>query len=461
MSLPGIDQAVEKLRADGAGRATIETFRLHAERLAAGERGELPESVIEPATDVPDMEALPEPGEGAGALLDRTVVIKLNGGLGTSMGMTKAKSLLPVRDGASFLDLIARQILALREHYADARPRLPLVLMDSFRTSEDSRAALARYGDLSGDLAADFLQGRVPKLLDDGSLAPVSWPADPDLEWNPPGHGDLYAALHGSGMLGTLLEQGFRWAFVSNADNLGATLDPRILAWIAAEDVPFLMEVADRTEADRKGGHLAQRAGGGGLVLREVAQTPEADLDAFQDIERHRYFNTNTVWLDLERVAADLEGDAVIDLPMIVNRKTVDPADPASPKIIQLETAMGAAIASFPGARALRVPRTRFLPVKTTDDLLVLRSDAYVTGDDGRVALAPGRTRAPLAKLDAAHYKLIDDFEARFPHGPPSLIEADALTVEGDVRFGADVIVRGSATVTGPEAVPDGAVLGA
>ena len=218
-------------------------------------------------------------------------------------------------------------------------------------------------------------------------------------------------------MLARLLDRGYRWAFVSNADNLGATLDPSILAWIAREQIPFLMEVADRTPADRKGGHLARRAGGGGLVLREVAQTPEADLDAFQDIARHRFFNTNSVWLDLERVAADLAGDGVIDLPMIVNRKTVDPADPASPGVIQLETAMGAAIASFDGAQALRVPRSRFLPVKTTDDLLVLRSDAYVLDERSHVVAAPGRGAAPppLVRLDPRWFKLVARLRRALP----------------------------------------------
>ena len=285
---------------------------------------------------------------------------------------------------------------------------------------------------MSADLEPDFLQGRVPKLLDDGSLGPAAWPADPELEWAPPGHGDLYPALAGSGMLARLLDRGYRWAFVSNADNLGATLDPSILAWIAREQIPFLMEVADRTPADRKGGHLARRAGGGGLVLREVAQTPEADLDAFQDISRHRFFNTNTVWLDLERVAADLAGDGVIDLPMIVNRKTVDPADPGSPGVIQLETAMGAAIASFDGAQALRVPRSRFLPVKTTDDLLVLRSDAYVLDDRAHVVSAPGRGGAPppLVRLDPRWFRLVAEFDARFPHGAPSLVGCDSLDGE-------------------------------
>jgi UTP--glucose-1-phosphate uridylyltransferase len=460
------DAALDKLRADGAGQATVAAFEHALLRLAAGERGLLPESEIEPVAQLPDADALPDAGDEVAGLLDRTVVLKLNGGLGTSMGMTRAKSLLEVRDGLSFLDIIARQVLDLRARYAGPpTPRLPLILMDSFRTREDSLAALAAYGSLSADLAPDFVQSRVPKLLDDGTLAPVSWPADPELEWAPPGHGDLYPALAGSGMLERLLEQGYRWAFVSNADNLGATLDPRILAWIAREEVPFLMEVADRTAADRKGGHLAQLAGGEGLVLREVAQTPAEDLDAFQDISRHRFFNTNTIWLDLEKVAADLAGDGVIDLPMIINRKTVDPADASSPKVLQLETAMGAAIASFPGARALRVPRSRFLPVKTTDDLLVLRSDAYVLDERSHVVVAPARGAAPppLVRLDPDWYKLVDEFDARFPAGSPSLVRCDALTVEGDVRFGRGVVVRGTVTVAqdgdAPLVLTDGTVL--
>ncbi len=462
MSDSGRDQAIEKMRADGAPTVAIDTFAHYYDQLARGETGSVPESEIEPVEDVQDAERLPGPGSDADALMDRTIVLRLNGGLGTSMGMTRAKSLIEAKGGNSFLDVIARQILALRERHADAR--IPLVLMNSFATRADSLAALERYADLSADLPPDFVQGRVPKIAHDG-LAPIDWPDDPDLEWAPPGHGDIYTSLVTSGMLTTMLDKGYEYAFVANSDNLGAILDPRIVAWFANEELPFAMEVADRTEADRKGGHIARRRGGGGLLLREVAQTPDDDLDSFQDTSRHRYFNTNNLWINLRSLDALLrERDGVLGLPMIVNSKTVDPGDPSSPAVYQLETAMGAAIGVFDGAAALRVPRERFAPVKTTNDLLTLRSDAYVLCDDGRVELAPERKRrVPVVDLDADYFKLLRDFEARFEHGPPSLKRCDRLTVEGDVAFGRGVVVRGDVRLENPGrsqlVIEDGALL--
>jgi UTP--glucose-1-phosphate uridylyltransferase len=449
-----LEAAVAKMRAEGLGDAAVESFARQYERLRGGETGTLAEADIDPVASLPDAEDLTE--EAGRELLDQAVVVKLNGGLGTSMGMTKAKSLLEVKDGRTFLDLIAEQVLALRER---SGARVPLVLMNSFATREDSLAALRAHGDLAAGLPADFVQNKVPKVRED-DLQPVAWEADPGLEWAPPGHGDLYTALVTSGMLEAMLDQGYRYAFVSNSDNLGALLDPRILAWLASSGAPFLMEVADRTSSDRKGGHLARRKEDGQLVLREIAQTPDEDVDAFQDTSRHQYFNTNTLWIDLHALRDVLSGAGVLDLPMIVNRKTVDPSDKSSTPVIQLETAMGAAIGVFEGAAALRVPRSRFVPVKTTNDLLSLRSDAYVVGEGCAVHLAPERDGVPpFVDLDSDHYKLVGDFDERFADGPPSLVACDALRVVGDVRFGADVVVRGDVTVEGVSEVPAGTVL--
>jgi UTP--glucose-1-phosphate uridylyltransferase len=378
------------------------------------------------------------------------------------MGLTAAKSLLEAKEGRSFLDVIAEQVLALREEH-DAG--LPLVLMDSFSTHDDSLAALEAHPGLAVEgLPLDFLQNKEPKITVDG-LEPVEWPADPSLEWAPPGHGDLYPALLSSGILERLLERGFTHAFVANSDNLGAILEPRILAWMRAEGIPFLMEVTDRTEADRKGGHIAIRKEDGRFVLRETAQTPEEDLPALQDIDRHRYVNTNNLWMDLRALQAALaEREGVLGLPLIRNQKTVDPTDKSSPAVFQLESAMGAAIQVFEDARPIRVPRTRFAPVKTTDDLLALRSDAYVLGEGSRVSLAPEREgRVPVVSLDPDFFKVMRDFDARFPAGPPSLIDCERLVVEGDVRFGAGVVVRGDVTLRQegdePLSIADGAVL--
>jgi UTP--glucose-1-phosphate uridylyltransferase len=458
--MSGLQASIEKMRRDGVGDAAVQAFADAYERLEEGETGVLPEADLEPVAELPDADELPERDDAAGGGLDHAVVIKLNGGLGTSMGMSGPKSLVEVKDGLTFLDIIVRQVLGLRERTG---ARLPLVLMNSFSTRDASLEALERYEGIESDVPLDFVQNKVPKLLAD-DLEPVDWPTDPALEWAPPGHGDLYTALVTSGMLEALLERDYRWAFVSNADNLGAVLEPRILAWIAEGDVPFVMEVADRTEADRKGGHVARRRDGGGLVLREIAQTPEEDVDAFQDTERHRFFNTNTLWVDLQALRDLLdERDGVLGLPMIVNRKTVDPSDKDSPEVVQLETAMGAAIDVFDGARALRVPRRRFAPVKTTSDLLALRSDAYVLTEDARVEPAEGRDGPPVIDLDDDHYRLLADFEARFPAGPPSLVACERLAVAGDVVFGADVAVRGAVSIEhtgeGPLRIEDGTVL--
>jgi UTP--glucose-1-phosphate uridylyltransferase len=224
------------------------------------------------------------------------------------------------------------------------------------------------------------------------------------------------------------------------------------------------MEVKDRSEADRKGGHLA-RTRQGGLTLREVAQCPVEERESFEDIQLYRYFNTNNLWLDLESLRDALaERDSVLGLPMIRNEKSVDPNDPSSPRVIQLETAMGAAISVFPGARAIRVPSHRFAPVKTTNDLMRIWSDAYVLSDDYRILpAADGSAGGLVIDLDPAYYKRIGDFTERLPHGAPSLVRCRRLTVRGDFRFGKGVSVSGEVDLVDrsgtPVRIPDGQVL--
>jgi UTP--glucose-1-phosphate uridylyltransferase len=446
------------MQAEGAHPEAIRAFQRAYERLESGETAMLPSAELEPAGDVPALEDLP--AADAHRALSQVVVIKLNGGLATTMGLQQPKSLMEARDGRSFLEIIIGQTLALRERH---EVKLPLVLMDSDSTREPTLAELGRHPELSSDgIAPDFMQSVVPKL-DADTLEPVSWPPAPALEWNPPGHGDVYGALRRSGMLDALLDRGFRYAMISNADNLGSSVEARIAAHVADNEIPFLMEVVQGTESDRKGGHVARRIADGRLVLRESAQTPDSDEESFRDFRRWRWYNTNTLWVDLQVLAERLEqSDGVLELPLIINRKTVDPRDADSTPVIQLESAMGAAIGSFSGASLLHVPRTRFAPVKTTDDLLVLRSDVYEVGDDLRVEPVPGRAdNLPFVELDKRYYRLIDAFEQRFPSGAPSLREAERLVVHGDVTFGAGVRVHGAVQLDAdsPTTIDPGTVL--
>ena len=232
VSAEGLRLAEEKMRRAGVADAAIATFRHYYEQLEQGASGMLPEAELEPVRDIPDLADLPE----TRAPLEQAVVIKLNGGLGTSMGMTHAKSLVEVKDGLTFLDISARQVLELRrEHGA----RLPLVLMDSFSTRADTLAALERYGELEADVPLDFLQNKEPKLRAE-DLAPVEWPADPDAGMVParprrplpgaPGVGHARAAARPPATATRSCPTPTTSARCSM---------PRILAWFAASGMPF------------------------------------------------------------------------------------------------------------------------------------------------------------------------------------------------------------------------------
>jgi UTP--glucose-1-phosphate uridylyltransferase len=441
MGSPGLMRAREKMADEGVDPVAIDVFSHYYRLLEHGETGMIPESTIEPH----DMESLADVDideQTARTALDGTAVIKLNGGLGTSMGMDRAKSLLCVRRGLSFLDIIARQVLHLRR---TTGARLPLIFMNSFRTSADTIAALDRYDELAVEgLPLEFHQNKEPKLLV-RDLLPASLPRNPDLEWCPPGHGDLYTALLGTGLLDALLDAGYERVFVSNSDNLGATPDPRVAGWFAASGAPFAIEAVRRTASDRKGGHFARRKSDGRIILRETAQTLDEDKQALADLERHRFTSTNNLWFDLRAMKDEMRRrDGILGLPLIRNVKHLDPTDPSTPEVVQIETAMGAAIEVFEGATTIEVGRDRFVPVKTTNDLLVLRSDVYTIGED--FVLDQTAEQIPYVDLDGP-YKTVDAFAQRFPDGAPSLAEATSLRVRGDVTFGKGVKVVGDVEV--------------
>ncbi len=432
-----------KMRAAGIAEPTIAAFLSALEKVRTGERGLLPEAAIAPIASFPKLEELDQAAVADTGMLRQLVVFKLNGGLGTSMGLDRTKSLIPVRGDDTFLDFTVRQMLGLRQRTGSRCPAF--YLMNSLTTRRETLEFLRRYPDLAGGAGVDFLQSMVPKV-DPQTFAPVAWPDQPDLEWCPPGHGDFYPSILGCGLLDRLLDSGIRYAFISNSDNLGANVDLRLLRYFADRDLPFLMEVAQRTTADRKGGHLARRRATGRLLLRESAQSLKEEEAQFQDIRRHCFFNTNNLWIRLDHLKAELKRKGgVLPLPLITNVKNVDPRDPATPKVLQLESAMGAAIECFDGADAIVVPRSRFAPVKATVDLAALRSDAYRVTADDRLELVPSRQgRPPLVALDPKYYNVMASFERFFRAGVPSLAACDSLSVIGPVEFSPQVICHGT-----------------
>ena len=423
-----------KMEQAGLAPAVTETFYKYYQMVVSGEAGLIANNEIQAVQvdEVKDIEALAAYHDHGHKALHRFVMIVLNGGLGTSMGLQTAKSLLPVKDGLSFLDLIVRQA-----QKADIR----LAIMNSFSTDLDTRAALDRIKPTRTPLL--FLQNKFPKILHNG-FAPATWPDNPTLEWNPPGHGDIYTALYTSGTLERLLEDDIQYAMICNSDNLGATADLDLLGYFAANNLPFMMEVAERTPADMKGGHLARHKNGR-LLLREIAQCPEADLSAFKDIDQFRFFNTNNLWVNLVQLKNYIKTEGTVSLPLILNPKTLDPRDKNSPPVFQVESAMGAAIALFDNAAAVKTRPSRFYPVKKCNELLALRSDCFVLDAHGCLVQNPDRKLNRIKiDLDPRYYGLIDRFDQRFASGVPSLLECESLTIKGDVAFESGIRIKGN-----------------
>ena len=431
-----LSQFVDKMTREGISSPVIETFKYYYEKAVKGEPGLLFDKDLLPVfpEEIRDARSLGDYADTGKQEMGRAAIIVLNGGLGTSMGLVGPKSLLPVKNGNTFFELMLRQVQRLNS---------TLVLMNSFNTHEAMLSAVRHLP--AEDRPLMFLQNRFPKILQNG-LAPATWPQNPNLEWNPPGHGDIYISLNASGMLATLLKRGITYAFVCNMDNLGASLDSELLGYFAKNNFPFMMEVSGRTPSDKKGGHLAKTPQC--YVLREIAQCPADEMDAFADIGRYCFFNTNNLWINLPLLKDYLKATPIIKLPMILNSKTLDPRDKTSPKVYHIETAMGAAISLFKGASVVKVPRTRFYPVKTCNELLAIRSDRYILSDEGKLTLNPDRSAASLKiDLDSDFFGKFDQLDMRFKDGIPSLLDCESLLVKGDVCFGKDIKIVGNVKI--------------
>jgi UTP--glucose-1-phosphate uridylyltransferase len=394
-------------------------------------------------------------------MLNRLVIVKLNGGLGTSMGCTGPKSVIQVRDDLTFLDLTVQQVERLNSTYGCD---VPLVLMNSFNTHEDTLKVIKKYSGRNCTIYT-FLQSKFPRINKE-TLQP-----EPG-EFYPPGHGDFYEAFHKSGLLTKFIaEEKREWCFVSNIDNLGASVDLNILNELVRqgkEGPTFVMEVTDKTMADVKGGTLVEHTTTcnddptkevcNKLMLLEIAQVPKDHVDEFKSVKKFRIFNTNNLWIHLKSIKALVESNS-LELDIIVNPKHLE----SGVDVIQLETAAGAAMKYFDRAIGINVPRSRFLPVKKTSDLLLIMSDLYKL-DHGRLIMNPKRAfpSVPLVKLGDEHFSKVREFLNRFAN-IPDVLELNHLTVSGDVTFGKNVSLRGTVIIIANHGdridIPAGSVL--
>lgn len=402
-----------------------------------------------------DISSLPRKSSEAD-LLNKLVVIKLNGGLGTSMGCTGPKSLISVRSGLTFLDLTVQQIESLNKRY-DAD--VPLVLMNSFNTDEDTEMILRKYSSCKVSIHT-FNQNRYPRINKE-TLLPVPQRINGEHEgWYPPGHGDIYECIVKSGLLQKFMDEGREYMFVSNIDNLGATVDMSILNMLVhptnGKKCEFVMEVTDKTRADVKGGTLIQYEEK--LRLLEIAQVPKEHVDEFKSVSKFKIFNTNNLWMKLSAVKSLIE-NRMMDIEVIVNNKRLA----SGTNVIQLETACGAGIKNFNDAIGINVPRSRFLPVKKTSDLLLVMSNLYDL-KHGSMFMSPRRMfpTTPLIKLGDEHFAKVHKFLSRF-EAIPDMLELDHLTVSGDVTFGKDVTLKGTVIIIANHGeridIPSGAIL--
>lgn len=388
--------------------------------------------------------------------LQKLAVIKLNGGLGTSMGCVGPKSVIEVRDGMSFLDLSVRQIEYLNRTYD---VNVPFVLMNSFNTDEDTQSIIKKYEGHNIDIMT-FNQSRYPRVLKDSLLpAPKSYNSQIS-DWYPPGHGDVFESLYNSGILDKLIERGVEIIFLSNADNLGAVVDLRILQHMVETDAEYVMELTNKTKADVKGGTIIDYDNS--VRLLEIAQVPKEHVNEFKSIKKFKYFNTNNIWINLKAIKRVVEGSE-LEMEIIPNNKTI-PADKKGESdisIVQLETAVGAAIRHFKNAHGVNVPRRRFLPVKTCSDLMLVKSDLYSL-KHGQLVIDQDRFgAAPLIKL-GTDFKKVSDFQKRIP-SIPRILELDHLTITGAVNLGRGVILKGTVIIVATEGstidVPPGSIL--
>jgi len=354
-------------------------------------------------------------------ILSKVAILKLNGGLGTSMGCVGPKSIIPVKNNFTFLDIICNQVNSLNIKH---NVNIPLILMNSLNTEKDTKHICKKYNiDI-----LHFNQNFLPRMnLNFEPLSTELKENESDL-WYPPGHGDIYNALINSDILTDLLEKGIKYIFISNSDNLGAVFDEKILQFMDSNNKDFVMEVVEKTLADVKGGTLIEYENR--INLLEVAQVPEEHLNEFYDIEKFKYFNTNNIWLNIEKLSSKIE------MEVIYNPKKLKDNTP----VVQLEIAMGSAIKSFENSAIINVPRYRFRPVKKCQDLFLIQSELFDLDENYNINCKV--KELPSVKF-SDNYKKLNDYLEAFQNGIPKLKDLESIEVN-DFRIFTEIELKGT-----------------
>ncbi|XP_011011034.1 PREDICTED: probable UTP--glucose-1-phosphate uridylyltransferase 2 isoform X2 [Populus euphratica] len=372
-------------------------------------------------------------------LLDKIVVVKFNDTLGTALGFNGPKSLIGIRDGLTSLDLIVNQIQSLNLTYGC---HIPLVLMNTIRTHDDSLKALEKYSTSNVDILP-LSQGEHPqkKSSSGQSSADELYPSD---------HAAAFLSLmKSSGTLDVLLSQGKEYVHVVSSDNVAAAVDPRIMSHLSQNNIEYCMEVTPTTSYLSKSKMASQQQGK--FELAEIARALPKD-----STEKFKFIDTRSLWVNLKAIRRLVDTNALKIENLSISKEV------EGDQMVLQETAAGSTIQLFDKAISVNVPQFRVVQLNATSDLLLLQSDLYSTSEGVLVRnTAQANPANPCIEL-GPEFEKVSDFQCRFK-SIPSIVGLDSLKVAGDVWFGADVVLKGRVSIVAKPGVkleiPDGAVL--
>ncbi|XVF56735.1 hypothetical protein PTKIN_Ptkin06aG0144200 [Pterospermum kingtungense] len=352
-------------------------------------------------------------------LLDKLVVVKFNGASGKNMGFSGPKSLIEVKNGSTSLDLIVNQIQSLNSKYGS---NVPLLLMNSRRTHNDSLKVLDKYSSSMVEIHP-FSQG-------EQTQQELSANEEGEDEWYSSDHGAQFLSLLNSGTLDLLLSQGKEYALVINPDNVAAVVDPKILNHLTQNSIEYCMEVTPTTSTGLM--NFMASSLQGKFKLEDFTSNPTQSL-----VKKFKFIDTRNMWIDLKAIKRLIDNNAL--------------------KLDELST-----LKLFEKSIGITIPQSRFLPLNSTSDLLLLQSDLY-TFAEGALVHNELRTSPTNPSISlGAEFEKISDFKSRFK-SIPSIVRLDSLEVTGDVWFGADIALKGRVVIAAEPGVtlriPDGVVL--